>query len=152
MCKASLFRTIYTFLFFVIMECVCCCGYEGQVLPLTVLYWNDVVECANRWLEYNQPLKMLTVASKNRDLWSVPCEDLNKTYGYHSKCRTSFTNKNKLDATKKLHDKSQLQPTTDEQETVENIPTQSPAKTRSRTASFSVKSSIGTLEKRCIIC
>lgn len=43
------------------MDCVCCFGYEGIVLPFTDEYWSEVVAASNQWTNFNRPPKMVNI-------------------------------------------------------------------------------------------
>lgn len=131
-----------------ISECVCCLGYKGTLLPFDETFWMNIKSASKRWLLYGQPYKMVQVASKRSYLWDKSFEELDKKFGYHSKCRTTFTNVSKLHDAQTKYENTVKRKQCDESD-AEAGP--SPAKTRRSSQPLS-SSSTGILDAKCIVC
>ena len=115
--------------------------------------WGEVRQFAEAWLKFKRPARMLQIAEKNNELWQLSFEDLGD-YGYHSKCRTSFTNKSKLKSSKQSHQEQGISEPGSSVE-LQIAPTSililSPKVTRSRVSTLSQPGN-AILQAKCIIC
>ena len=79
------------------MNCVCCLGYEGNILPFVdEEKWRHVQQFGQTWINLQRPKQLLDVALKNQPVWEKSFEEIKSKYGYHPKCRSNFTNAAKL--------------------------------------------------------
>ena len=143
------------------MECVCCFGYESKVLPLSEIFWIEIVNAALEWLRFDRPPQVIKIWKKNIDLWKLSFDELDKNQcGYHSRCRSSFTNKSKLICAQRTFEKLQKQSEHESEsdvnveEDITDSRVSPPPRTRQLTKSGVVHGAApsSVLEAKCIIC
>jgi len=130
---------------------------RAKILPLTEIYWRDIVHTANEYLRFGRETHFAKVARENSHLWTVSFEDLDESkYGCHSVCRSSFCNRSKLLAARKLFEKTQPEPQRTEEEatasTLEDSRTRATTRGETRFTVVHGASTSGVLEPRCIVC
>lgn len=141
-------------------QCVCCFGYEGNVLAFDENSWQGVTSAAKKWLEYRRPPQIYKIAEENKSLYKVQFQDLSESIGYHNRCRTNFLNSTKLEAACTRYNKELLlKPVLDDDESCgtdeeeDEFCQPSPVKTRRIAGShIRMKTGTGVLEHKCIIC